>query len=584
MGKIYNQRKKSKRMPKRDDFTWMIGGEAGYGVMSGGAIFSKCFSRLGYNIFANSEFPSLIRGGHNSFKVRFSTRKLTAQTRYIDLLVCLNEETYNLHKNNLSKDAAVIYDKDEFQIKGKNIFHVPMHNIAGEHGEKKLLNNTVGIGASLAVMNYNFKDFEKLLKNFFKNKKQEIIEKNLKAAKQGYDYVKQYNFKFDLEIKKQGEKKLVLGGNEAVSLGAINAGCNFLSDYPMTPASGLLHYYAKYAPQCNLTVVQTEDEISALNMALGASYAGARAMTGTSGGGFALMTEALGSAGMTEMPIVILEAQRPGPATGLPTKTEQGDLRFMIHAAQGDFPRVVITPGDAEESFYTTIHAFNLADKYQLPVILLGDKYLQESFHTLNKLNLKQNINRGKLILDEKRLAQLSSTERFPRYKLTKDGISPRTVPGMKNGVMNAASDEHDERGVLIDGGEMRIKQMDKRMNKLELLKKEIPLPKVYGKGNIALVCWGSNKGPCLEAIRLLKKDGIDAKLIHFIYAYPFKEGIKQMLQKEERLILVENNQSAQLGSLIKEHCLIDIRDKILRYDGNPFDPEDLAEQVKKIR
>ncbi|MFH1682965.1 MAG: 2-oxoacid:acceptor oxidoreductase subunit alpha [Candidatus Woesearchaeota archaeon] len=570
----------------KKELCWMIGGEAGYGIMSAGAMFSKCFSRIGYQIFANSEFPSLIRGGHNSFKVRISKEKIYSQTKFIDLLTCLNKETFDLHQKELNPDAWVIYDKDEFIVKHQQAIHVPMYKIAAEYGEKKLLNNTVAIGASLALIDYDFKDFENLLTDFFKGKKPEIIEKNIRAAKQGYDFVKNnYTHKIDFKVKKENKKRLVLGGNEAVFLGAVNAGCNFLSDYPMTPSTGVLHQFARYADKLNLTVVQTEDEISALNMAIGASFAGVRAMTATSGGGFSLMVEALGLAGMTETPVVILNAQRPGPATGLPTKTEQGDLRFMIHAAQGEFPRIIIAPGDAEESFYETEQAFNLADKYQIPVIILGDKYLQESYHTIDNLNLNFKINRGKLILDEKKLPALKlPTDRFSRYKLTADGVSPRTIPGMKNGIMNATSDEHNELGVLIDGGEMRNKMMEKRMNKLEAIKKELPLPKTYGKGEITLVCWGSNKGTCLEAIKLLKKEKIEAKLIHFVYMFPFKEEIKKLLKKEKKLILIETNQTAQLGSLIKENCLIDIKNKILKFDGEPFNPEEIAEQVKRFK
>lgn len=565
----------------KKELCWMIGGEAGYGIMSAGAMFSKCFSRIGYYIFANSEFPSLIRGGHNSFKVRVSKEKIFSQAKFIDLLVCLNKETFELHQKELGRDAWVVYDKDEFAIKHRQAIHVPMHQIAAEHGEKKLLNNTVAVGASLALLNHDFKDFERLLLDFFKGKKQELIDKNVQAAKKGYDFVKDhYTQKIDFKIKKENRKRLVLCGNEAVFLGAVNAGCNFLADYPMTPSTGVLHQFAAYADKLNLAVVQTEDEISALNMAIGASFAGVRAMTATSGGGFSLMVEALGLAGMTETPVVILEAQRPGPATGLPTKTEQGDLRFLIHAAQGEFPRIIIAPGDAEESFYLTEQAFNLADKYQIPIIILGDKYLQESYQTIDNLNLNFKIERGKLILDEKKLAALKlPTDRFSRYKLTADGISPRTIPGMKNGIMNATSDEHDELGVLIDGGEMRKKMIEKRLRKLDNFK--VPLPKVYGKGEITLVSWGSTKGPCLEALRILKDKGIKARLIHFVYLCPFPKKIERLL--DGRLILVENNRTGQLGSLLKENCLVEIKNKILKYDGEPFDPEEIAEQARRI-
>ena len=516
---------------ENDDLSWKIGGEAGYGIMTTGLIFSKVCSRTGLHVFDHIEYPSLIRGGHNTYQVRAKVEEVFSHVREVDLLVALNRETIDIHQEELAPGGVIMYDGDKIPLIGENLgrkdvelYHVPLLRLAEESGGRRIMINSVALGASVALLDFNFALISSVMRDVYQGKAKDTIEFNVKAAKLGYDYVKSKDIEKDRgrELPKaEGKKRMLLTGNEAVGLGAIKAGCKFYSAYPMTPSSSILHFMAAHERDFGTIVKHTEDEIAAINMAIGAGFAGARAMTATSGGGFSLMSEALGLAAMTETPIVVVVCQRPGPSTGLPTRTEQGDLQFVLHASQGDFPRFVIAPGDVEECFFRTIEAFNLAEKYQCPAILLLDKYLSESHKTAERFDVSGiKIERGFLLGDE----ELNKIEEFKRYELTETGISPRSLPSQEGGIHTATGNEHDEKGYLSEDKTMRKRMMDKRFRKFEQAEKEVPEPRIFGPedADVTIIAWGSTKGPIKEAIRLLAHDGIQANLLQVVFLNPF--------------------------------------------------------------
>lgn len=379
---------------------------------------------------------------------------------------------------------------------------------------------------------------------------------------------------------------MLLTGNEAVGLGAISAGCKFYVAYPMTPTTPLLHFMASNDRKCGMVVMQAEGEIAAINVAAGAFFAGVRAMTATSGGGFCLMSEGLGMTAMTETPIVILMGQRSGPSTGLPTYSSQGDLRFVIHASQGEFPRVVIAPGDVEECFYLAMEAFNLAEKYQMPVILLGDKSLLESNESTELFDAKRvPIDRGLLQTGD----QYEGEEEYKRHKFTENGISPRVLLGMKGAIVRTNADEHNESGYTTEDPVLTAKMMDKRFKKMDSLLKEfesMETVKLYGpeKADVTLIGWGSTKGPIREAMKLLAKANVKANYLQIIFLNPFPASkVQKVLKSAEKTVVIENNKTSQLTSLIKENVLMDVDRKILKYDGRPFNPEELAEKIREV-
>lgn len=500
---------------KMNDLTWMIGGEAGFGIQSAGHIFALAAARGGLQAFGQAEYPSLIRGGHNSDVIRIADREVMVHKEQLDLLLAMNKETLDLHVHEVVDGGGVIYDADvvkDYNFDAKRaaafneaatkenaqkgtikIFAVPLKKLAMEFGKGDITRNTVGIGASFGLVDYDIEILYSILKEMFAKKGEQIVTNNLAAARAGYDYVREHypkQFGYKLNRVDEQPRRMLITGNDALCFGALKAGCKFVAEYPMTPSSSILHFMAANAKNYNIIVKHTEDEIAAMNMVVGAGWAGVRAMTGTSGGGFSLMVEALGMAGMVEVPLVCVEVQRPGPSTGLPTRTEQCDLQFVLHASQGEFPRIVMAPGDFDECFYLAFDAFNLAEKYQTPVLILSDKHLAESVKTVAEFNEEGlKVERGKLIGAEK-LAELrkqseavlahlkaknpdadkiadfkwkgvygvsaegnylSPDNGFLRYKLENDGVSYRTLPGMPGGVHRAATDEHDETGDLTE-------------------------------------------------------------------------------------------------------------------------------------
>jgi len=568
-------------------FNWEIGGEAGYGIMTAGVIFSRVFSRGGYHVLATSEYPSLIRGGHNVYRVSVDEDKIHAQNSTVDVLAALNRETVEKHLEEISKNGALIYDP-EFSADmargggGVKLYPVPLERLAKEAGKEKIMMNSVAIGASIGVIGYEFEALEAVLRDTFRGKKgKEIADINIKAARAGYDHVNRNSKgKRTASLKPVAEPKMLLNGNDALCLGALRAGCKFAAIYPMTPITSILHFMASAAVEYGLVVVQPEDEISGILQGLGASYAGVRSMVATSGGGFSLMVEALGLAGSAEIPLVIVEGQRPGPSTGMPTWTEQGDLKFVINASQGDFPRVVIAPGDAEECFHAAFNAFNIAEKYQMPVVILTDKYPGESYSTIDGFDLEAEVKRCSMLSEE----ELEKLGEYRRYRFTDSGVSPRSIPPQKFGIHLVKGEEHDEFGNYCEDKENRRRMMEKRMGKLSAVHKELPAPRVYGDSDakVTLVGWGSTKGPILEALKLLERDGIKARFLHLVYVHPFPgDKVKEFLSTSEDSFIVENNFSAQMAGIIRENTGIAVENRVLKFDGRQFYPGEIYSSVR---
>lgn len=553
--------------------------------MTTGLNFSKIAAKNGYHLFDYVEYPSLIRGGHNNYEVLVSNEEVRQTKRAIDLLVCLDKESYFFNVDRLVRKTIVVYDPDNFTLdRGEFIpVAVPFGKILQEEQVPAIMLNNVALGASLALMGWQLTFLDEIFVKTFAKKGEEVVEKNKKVTRRGFEHVinnysSLINHDFPLQT---ADQKIILSGNDSFSLGAVVANCGLYAAYPMTPASSVLTTLAGYAEKTGMIVRHAEDEIAVINTAIGSSWAGVRSAVGTSGGGFALMVEGISLAGMLETPLVIFLSQRPAPATGMPTWTEQGDLLFAVNAGHGDFPKIVLAPGDAQEMFDLTIKAFDLADIYQTPVIVLSDKFLSES-HKSTSLEefsrFAQNYkpNRGKIIKE-------FFGKKYLRYQLTDGGISPMLIPGQKGVFYQSNSYEHLEDGHTTEEAEERRQQVDKRNSKLKTyLDKDFCCPKIYGdlqQAQIVFVSWGSNKGPVLEALKTL---GERVALIHFSYVFPLDEQkIRSLFFAKKRYILVENNSTCQFGRLLREQAGIEIKENLLKYDGRPFWPEEIIEYVK---
>lgn len=580
-----------------NQITWKIGGEAGFGIMVSGLNFGRTLMRGGLHVFEANEYPSLIRGGHNTETVFASQDPVSAIKKPVDILVSLNKETVDLHKNELSRGAAVMFDPNDFALKEADfsrpvqLYPIPLLELSKNNGGDVLMRNTVAIGASIAIMDFDLELFNGVLTDQFKRKGEAIVTQNKEAARAGYEFVKKNfrnKFTYTLKPVTRQKRQIFLTGNEAIGLGAVAADMNFFAAYPMTPINGLLHYMASIQEKAGFVYKQPEDEIAAINMALGASFAGARSMVATSGGGFALMVEGTSLAGMTENPVVIIYGMRPGPATGLPTWTGQSDLKFVLNAGHGEFPRLVVAPGDVEEAFALTMVAFNLADHYQTPVFLLTDKFLSESRSSIDpevlQTYLKNTpIDRGKILSENEQ----AKKDQWDRYELTEDGISPRPVAGRAKGIFRVNSDEHNPDGYSTEDAEMAKKMVEKRMKKLATAQKEAQAPMIYGdhEADITLVGWGSTKGVAKEALSMLRTQGYDQKVnyIQISWINPFpSQAIFNILTGSKKVIDIEGAHNAPMADYIREQTGIAINDKILKYDGRPFYPEEIVEGLKR--
>lgn len=570
----------------KKDLVVRIGGEAGLGLAAAADILAKVFVKLGYHVYSSKEYASQIKGGHNFHNLRITTKNVSADVDEIDVLFAFSKEAIAKHYE-FMKEKGIIFVDEGFNVEFENnkklvLINIPVKKIEQELQEKGII-NALFLGAFAKYFGIKFNILEEVIKDFFKEKPGQG-ERNSKAAREAEKLVEEVE-----EVEVHSNNFDFLSGNDAVTLGALDAGLKFHVQYPMTPVSAILHNLAKEAEKNKeLKVVQVEDEIAVINMAIGASYAGARAMCASSGGGFALMIEAMGLASMAEVPLVVIEGQRPGPSTGLPTKTEQGDLKFVLYSGTGDFPHVVLAPADIEECYTETKRVFYLAEKYQLPVIVLIDKQLAESFKTLSlqtesgKLNIDFSKKYGiKEKVEEKDLR----AGLFKRYQVEKDGVYERTLPGTENGFYTCAGDEHDDTGEIIEDSEIRIKMMQRRMNKLDYIARELPKQEMYGDKNaeITVVGWGSTSGAIIEAVERLHKEGkkINAFIVKYMRPFMTKE-VSDVLSRARKLILVENNYSAQLGGLIHEKTKFKFDEQILRYDGKNFSANELYEELKK--
>ncbi|MCX7955933.1 MAG: 2-oxoacid:acceptor oxidoreductase subunit alpha [Patescibacteria group bacterium] len=570
-------------------FSVKIGGEAGFGIMTTGLLFSKIASRLGYEVIDYVEYPSLVRGGHNAYEITVSDEKNNALKKEIDYLICLNKDTFLKQKHLLHKESIVVYDKEDFDFEENFIkVNLPFKKIIQELKGQAIMKNTIALGGILALLGADIKVLNELIKEQFLKKGEIIVSFNQSFAQKGYEQIKNNYFsliKNYLIEKKDKQEKIVVSGNDAFSLGSVIADCRFYCAYPMTPSSSVLTNLASWQDKTNMIVRHAEDEISVINTALGASFAGARSAVGTSGGGFALMVESLSFAGIAEIPIVVFLASRPGPATGMPTWTEQGDLLFACFAGHGEFPKIVLAPGDQKEMIDLTLKAFNLADIYQTPVIILSDMYLSEGHRSIDKKLIdeiinKYKINRGKLLTEKPQENQEFKILNYKRYKITEDGISERLLPGIPGYFYQANSYEHLEDGHTTEDSKPRIDQVDKRNRKwITYLKQDFQMPNIYGDkdAQIIFVSWGSTKGIILEAQNYLEKKDIKTGFYHFNYVYPLdKEKIKKLFLEKKRYILVENNSWAQFGKLLSMETGVEIEEKILRYDGRPINLDDI--------
>ena len=569
------------------DISIRICGLAGQGIQSISSAMGKVLIRHGYDVFINNDVESRIRGGHNFDQVRVSHQPVNAGNDKVDLLIALDTETRNVDLPYLKDDGVMIYDGEKADTDSKKSSHIPipLEKLASKAGGSKIMANTVATGAAFALLKFELQPLQDHLKEVFGDKGKAVIHQNQACAESGYRFVQHHfkgNFPYELDTGKLQRNKMLINGSQAMALGAICSGLKFYSGYPMSPSTGIMEFIAALGKEHHIIMEPAEDEISAVNMVIGASFAGARAMTATSGGGFCLMVEALGLAGMTETPVVVINAQRPGPSTGLPTRTEQSDLKFAIHAGHGEYPRAVLAPGNAEQAFYAMGKAFNLADKYQTPVIVLGDQHLNDSFFTVDAFDLTQiTIDRGKILNDN----DISSASDYERYALDQTGVSPRILPGLTEAVLYADSDEHTEAGHITESAAVRNRMHEKRMAKLKGLQKEMNAPEIYPsrKGDIILLGWGSTYGVLKEAVDQMNSLDMSVRLIHFREIYPFPEcDLSKINDAHTKIISVENNYSGQFASIFSHETGLAISHRILKYDGRPFTAQEIMTAVKE--
>lgn len=549
------------------DFSILVGGAAGEGSRKAGFVVAELFSSLGYRIFIYDDYQSLIRGGHSFSQIRVSDKKVLSHRRKIDFLLALDKITLKKHRADLDKKGIIVYNSDKISLRNKKAIGIAMDTIVKKAGGIPIMGNIALVAGFAKIIGLDWKVLEKVLKKEFKK----FQNLNLKIAREAFNSTKNL-----ISVKKLNQKPLpILTGNEALSLGAVKAGLDLYLAYPMTPATGILHYLAKHKNKFNIAVAQLENEIGVVNAALGAAYSGARTMVGTSGGGFALMVEAFSLAAQSEIPLVIVESQRSAPATGVPTYTAQGDLLFALTAGHGDILRFVIAPGDADEACFWAGKILNLSWKYQTPSILLIDKEISESTFNFDQ-NILDKIKYEKPLIWNKK-------GRYLRYKNTKNGISPLAFPGEKGVISKANSYEHDEFGITVEDEKSTEKMQKKRLRKFREMEKEVDkleAVKVYGKkeSKKAIIVWGSTKGPAKEAA---EKMGI--KMVQPIILEPFPEKqIRKALKDVKKLALIETNGSGQLGKVLSSYG-IKIDKKILKYNGRPFLPEEIEEKLSKF-
>jgi 2-oxoglutarate/2-oxoacid ferredoxin oxidoreductase subunit alpha len=566
------------------DYTVKIGGEAGQGIQTIGDSLSRVFARAGYHVFVHQDYESRIRGGHNFYQIRVADDPISASRDRIDIVIALDQASIENNRNRLTPEGMIVYDSITLKKKydGECFLDVPFAELATKDGGSRIMANTVATGTVLGMLSVDLAFFEATLSDVFVQKGPETIEANRQAARRGRDFAAAACRTCAFAATPGGSPHMLIDGTAAVGLGALLSGCNFYTAYPMTPSTGILNFLADKAEEYHIVVEQAEDEIAAINMALGASFAGARAMTGTAGGGFALMVEGLSLAAMTETPIIIVVGQRPAPATGLPTRTEQGDLNFVLHAGHGEFPRVLFAPGSPEEAIFLTNKAFDLSQKYQIPAFILTDQYLADSQWSYETLDL------SRLVYQDYRLRDSGADDEktYKRYALTESGVSPFPIPGSLKGVVVADSDEHDEEGHLTEDQVMRRNMVDKRLlKKLPSIRAEIAPPLLCGHADpeIVLVGWGSTFGVLKEVVEQLNAEQRIA-LLHFSEICPFpgteRFDYMNILGRAQRTICVENNATSQFARLMRSETGHTFTATVNKYDGRPWTLETLLGEI----
>lgn len=553
-----------------------LGGEAGQGIQTIEYLLAHLLKAAGYHLYATKEYMSRVRGGSNSTTLRVGEKSIAAPCDRIDILIPLDKDAISHLQNRISPQTLILGDKSRL---GEDfpLIDVPLEKLAEQAGSK-IMANTVAAALVCGLMELDVGLLNQFLSSYFTSKGPEIIRQNLAAAALGLEWgakiARQEHIKIAIKPKPEVKNQILLNGAEAIALGAVAGGCNFVSAYPMSPSTGIFTALAQNAEKFGLVVEQAEDEISAVNMALGAWYAGARALVPTSGGGFALMVEGISLAGMLETPLVISLGQRPGPATGLPTRTEQADLEFALYGGHGEFPRIILAPGNLQEAFHLTARAFDMADRFQTPVIILSDQYLVDAYHNTEKPDLSS-------IKPENHFIKTRAD--YQRYELTQDCISPRGIPGFGEGLVCVDSDEHDTGAHITEDLEIRSQMVEKRLKKLKLIKKTALPPTLLGKADYKnlIIAWGSNYQVVKEALETMNLK--DTAFLHFSQLHPLPGKTAGLLAKAKKLIIIENNATCQFGKLIQLETGIKIENRILKYNGLPFTVEEITKKLKKL-
>jgi 2-oxoglutarate/2-oxoacid ferredoxin oxidoreductase subunit alpha len=571
-----------------------VGGQAGDGIASVGEAVARSFSRMGLHVYGHNAYQSVIRGGHVWYQARAAEGRSYSPGDHADILYAFDKATVDIHAALIRPGGTVVYDPEKFTVPSTDLppgvvgLEVPTLAIARKYTNQSILQNAGGVGAVAYVAGIPLVVLRQVLADSFGRKAGEVVDWNLGASAAGYQFAAEHSRPNPHVLAQKAEPKLLMTGNQAIALGAAAAGCKFLAQYPMTPASSIMHWMASHSQPLGVVVKQAEDELAAIHMAIGASFAGVRSMTATSGGGFCLMVEALGMAGMTETPVVVVDAQRSGPSTGLPTKTEQGDLNLMLGAGQGEFPRAILAPSNPREAYRAMLDAFRLAEEFQTPILVASDFQLSEDQMTVDRSDIDLNVPIPSLFTVP------PNGHDYKRYQYTPSGVSPRAIPGQPGLQFVAGSDEHDEKGHLISDIRAgvplwvseRQRMMDKRMHKLSGLAKAVPPPVLEGppEAPLTFVAWGSTVGAVRDAMAELEARGKSTNLLWFPAVYPLDaDAVHAAFARTKRTLLVEANYSGQFGRLLRAETGIALSERFLKYDGEPFFPHEILARAMEM-
>ncbi|UIP00723.1 2-oxoacid:acceptor oxidoreductase subunit alpha [Halobaculum sp. CBA1158] len=573
------------------DFNWAIGGEAGDGIDSTGKIFAQALSRAGRHVFTSKDFASRIRGGYTAYKVRTSTEKVRSVVDRLDVLVALTPRTIEENLDELHEGSIIIYDGERTTMQDVEIpegmigLDVPLKSLAEDAGGA-IMANVVALGAACEAADFDIEHLDSSLKKRFSDKGTALVENNKQAARLGQEHVQEHYADADLDydLDTTDNDYVLLNGDEAIGMGAIAAGCKYYAGYPITPATDVMTYLKGRIENFGGHVVQAEDELAAINLALGAARAGARSMTATSGPGIDLMTETFGLVATSETPLVICDVMRSGPSTGMPTKQEQGDLNMMLYGGHGEIPRFVLAPTSVEECFWKTVEAFNLAEKYQTPVYLASDLAMAVTEQTFEPDAFDMDaveIDRGKVVDEETIGEHQTESGGFKPHEITDDGISPRAFPGTEGGAHMSTGLEHDEQGRRTEDTEMRIEQVDKRNRKVETAReREDFSPREFGDADAdnLIVTWGSNEGTLVEALEFLEEDGVDVRILSVPYLFP-RPDLTEEFEAAEEVVVVECNATGQFADVLEHDTLQRVK-RVNKYNGVQFKADELANEI----